>query len=188
MQTLRSDYQSLGAVKLPYQGRQVYMQAFDMSNPTLPQSLADYEPIVKSLLDRSGVAMTGTGYLTVDEKVVTAGMSQRRPGPHVDGCFQPELMDWGHAGGEWNHNCNNVPVPRMSIIVAASVAGCKAWRGTFNGEPTNGGDLSHLTLGDGEILQAQTGYLLTPDCIHESMRYSVDTERTFMRIALPVRS
>jgi hypothetical protein len=48
------------------------------------------------------------------------------------------------------------------------------------------GDLSHLVLGEGEILPANVGYLLSPDCVHESMILGADTKRTFLRIALPV--
>ena len=48
------------------------------------------------------------------------------------------------------------------------------------------GDLSHLTLDDGEIVPAGVGYLLSPDCVHESMIQAAPTQRTFLRIALPV--
>jgi hypothetical protein len=129
--------------------------------------------------------------MTVDEKVVPAGMSQRRPKPHVDGCFMPEAMSWGHDGTRWLHYCNDVgagPVARMAVIVAASVAGCRAWRGTFDGAPKSDGDLTHIAdqLHDGEVLAANAGYLLSPDCIHESMTFERDTRRTFLRIALPL--
>jgi hypothetical protein len=130
-------------------------------------------------------------HLTIDEKIVKAGMSQRRPGPHVDGCFMAVQQYWGHEpepGGVWNHNCNNVPrefVQRMPVVVAASVPGCRAWIGNFEGVPKGDGDLSHLSLGEGEVLPANVGYLLSPDCIHESMVIAEDTPRTFVRLALP---
>ena len=132
--------------------------------------------------------------MTVDEKIIEAGISQRRPKPHVDGCFIPQLNSWGHDGGSgWLHYCNNVPVKRierMSVIVAATVPGCRAWRGTFDGEPKNDGDLSHIEsqLGEGEVLSAGFGYFLSPDCVHESMIFGERTQRTFLRIALPVGS
>lgn len=74
------------------------------------------------------------------------------------------------------------------MIVAASVPGCRAWRGIFNGRPAKDGDLSHISdqLGDGEVLPANVGYLLSPDCIHESMTFDQRVARTFIRIALPV--
>jgi hypothetical protein len=76
----------------------------------------------------------------------------------------------------------------MPIIVASSVIGCKVWSGEFKAEPENNGDLSHISdqLGEGEIVSANIGYLLSADCIHESMVMTEITKRSFLRIALPV--
>jgi hypothetical protein len=189
--TLNSDFRPLCAVDLPYQGRQRYMHTFDLASPVMAAGFEDYlEPVVS--LCRAAGALRGLAHMTVDEKVVAAGMSQRRPKPHVDGCFMPNQMNWGHTPGPgWLHYCNDVasgPVGRMSVIVAGSVSGCRAWRGVFNGVPDNVGDLSHISdqLIDGEILLANVGYLLSPDCVHESMVFAEPTQRTFLRIALPV--
>lgn len=185
MQVLQSSIRNLCQVDLPYAGRQHYMHNFDLSEPTVPEGFEDYLPVVRRIVDSAGVRH-GVAYLTVDEKVVKAGMSQRRPGAHVDGCFMPTEMRWGHGG--WNHYCNHVPSDRMPVIVASSVAGCKVWEGEFMAEPREDGDLSHLELGDGLIAEAGRAYWLSPDCIHESMRFSEDTQRTFIRIAMPVGS
>lgn len=123
--------------------------------------------------------------MTVDEKIVGAGMSQRRPGPHVDGKFNIKAVKWGGGGGGWNHSCNLVPTSRTPIIVAASVSGCRAWEGDFDAIPRDDGDLSHVNLGPGVVLPANHGFLLSGDCIHESMVFEKDTKRTFLRIALP---
>lgn len=219
MSILYSDYRSLGSVKipLPTRGRQLRYHTFDLSNVTMPEGYEDYLPVVQHLCAQAG-AFEGEATATVDEKVVLAGMSQRRPGPHVDGCFvaaapvvirrsdikldswyhpAPAPMSggyWGHGGGSggWLHNCNNIPgksLARMPVIVASSVPGCVAWKGFFFGEPKNDGDLSHLKnqleSNPCELLHANTGFLLSPDCIHESKRFDVDTPRTFLRIALP---
>lgn len=187
MSTLTSEYTPLCEVSLPYKGRQFYMHEFDLAAPSVPEGFEDYlKPVVD--LCTAAKAFVGKAFLTVDEKVVQPGMSQRRPGPHVDGCFIKAKNYWGHGQGGWNHTCNNVPIPRMPIIVAASVAGCKVWRGEFSASPKSDGDLSHIQseLGDGEVLPANIGYLFSPDCIHESMRFTDATKRTFMRIALPV--
>lgn len=189
---LHSDYFKLCPVRLPYQGRQRYMHSFDLAAPVMAEGFEDYlEPV--TALCRTVDAMSGVAHMTVDEKIVQAGMSQRRPKPHVDGCFIPQQMRWGHPvpGPSWLHYCNDVgvgPIRRMPVIVAASVAGCRAWRGVFDGQPAKDGDLSHIAnqLGDGEVLPANVGYLLSPDCVHESMVFSVATQRTFLRIALPV--
>jgi hypothetical protein len=178
--TLHSHFTPLVDVSLPFLGRQVYMHEFDMEKCDVPEG---YEEPVRSLLDACG-RRSGTAFLTIDEKVVRAGETQRKPGPHVDGFFQKQAMRWGHGGG-WNHSCNILPAPRMEVIVASSFAACRAWDGEFEGEPTLCGDLSHLDLPDGELLKPNVGYLLSPDCIHESLPMERDTERTFMRIALP---
>lgn len=196
---LNSDYRPLCAVNLPYQGRQHYMHSFDLAAPKMRDGFEDYLGPVTALCRAAG-AHQGIAHMTVDEKVVRAGWSQRRPKPHVDGCFipgkaHPYVKDatgnWGGPTPGWLHYCNDIrrgPIARMAVIVAATVAGCRAWRGVFQGEPKEDGDLTHIAdqLGAGEILPAGVGYLLSPDCVHESMIFHADTERTFLRIALPV--
>lgn len=189
-QTLYSSYRRLGPVMLPYRGRQMRYHAFDLARPKMPLGFEDYYAPVTALCTAAD-ARRGTAYLTVDEKEIEPGMSQRRPKPHVDGCFRQtgDTMMWG--GGGWLHYCNDIgasPVGRMAVIVAASVAGCRAWKGVFKGRPAKDGDLSHISdqLGTGEILPANEGYLLSPDCVHESMVFDRHVLRTFIRIALPV--
>jgi hypothetical protein len=168
------------------------MHSFNLAAPVMADGFEDYlEPVVA--LCQAANAISGIAHMTVDEKVIQSGMSQRRPRPHVDGCFMPERMSWGHepTGPTWAHYCNNIgasPIPRMSVIVAASAPGCRAWRGMFDGNPKPDGDLSHIAdqLGEGEVLSANIGYLLSPDCVHESMIFEAETRRTFLRVALPV--
>ena len=188
---LSSDYRALCPVSLPFKGRQKYMHSFDLSRPVMAAGYEDYLLPVLRLLAAAN-AIEGIAHMTVDEKIVEAGMSQRRPRPHVDGRFIPQLGKWGGGGGGWLHYCNDVgagtSITRMPVIVAASVPGCRAWRGNFEGRPAEDGDLSHIQdqLGEGEILPADFGYLLSPDCVHESMIFEEKTQRTFLRIALPV--
>lgn len=198
---LNSHYTRLCAVQLPYRARQHYMHSFDLASPVMHPGYEDYLEPVRTLCAAAG-ARSGAAHMTVDEALVPAGRSQRRPGPHVDGCFIPGKPhrylkdapgDWGGGGGggRWLHYCNDIgrgPVARMAVIVAASVPGCRAWTGTFDGQPDDGGDLSHIAeqLGDGEIFPANVGYLLSPDCVHESLIFDRPTQRTFLRIALPL--
>lgn len=188
---LKSDYRPLCPVTLPYAGRQKYMHSFDLAEPVMAAGFEDYLKPVEDLCRAAG-ALSGIAHMTVDEKIVAPGMSQRRPRPHVDGCFIPAKMDWSHPPTPaWAHYCNNIsagPIQRMSVIVAASAPGCRAWRGSFDGSPASDGDLSHIAdqLGDGEVLPVNVGYLLSPDCVHESMIFEKETQRTFLRIALPV--
>lgn len=183
---LHSEYKSLCPVDLPYRGRQLRYGKLDAAKLRMPDGYRDYLYVVGDLLDSAKIHH-GTVYLTVDEKVVQPGQSQRRPGPHVDGCFQQNA--WVHPP-IWNHYCNHVPVTRMPVIVAASVPGCIAWRGQFDTAPNNVGDLSHAAdlFGAGELLPADVGYLFSPDCVHESIVFTEPTQRTFIRLALPVNS
>ncbi len=185
---LDSHFVPLVGVTLPVATaqRQHYMHAFDIANPTVPAGFEDYLPVIKSLIEASGVS-EGIAYLTVDEKLVKAGETQRKPKPHVDGNYEPSYRSWGHGGGGggWNHSCNIIP-KRMAVIVAASVAACMAWTGQFDAEPKSDGDLSHVELGEGTLFEANVGYLLSPSCVHESLPMAQDTLRTFIRIALPL--
>lgn len=193
-QTLNSTYVPLLSIEFPFfQYRQKRYHTFDLAQPSVPNGLEDYLELVKSLCQSAG-ALKGEAHLTIDEKLIKAGMSQRKPKPHVDGCFRVDgnKAHWGGggAGGGWLHYCNDVgasSIGRMAVIVAASVPGCKVWKGVFNGRPGVDGDLSHITeqLGKGEVLPANVGYLLSPDCVHESMTFERNTLRTFLRIALP---
>lgn len=188
---LNSDYRRLAEITLPpFQARQKYMHTFNLAKPEMAKGLEDYLEIVEKLCWFAG-ARTGLAHMTVDEKIIKAGMSQRRPKPHVDGCYIPSLGDWNHGGSGWAHYCNNIPtkeISRMSVIVAASVPGCRVWRGQFEGHSKEDGDLTHISnqLGEGTVLNSNVGYLLSPDCVHESMIFERDTQRTFLRIALPV--
>jgi hypothetical protein len=179
-----------------YKGRQMYMHTFDIENPKMPPDFEDYlEPVKQALLNAG--ATKGKAHLTVDEKVVKKGMSQRRPKPHVDGVFLSHpTPHWGQGGERcggtysgWAHGCNALrgdKPARMAVIIAASAVGARAWRGEFDAEPASDGDLSHLPLPEGEVLPANKAFLLSPDCIHESLIQERDTERVFMRIALPL--
>lgn len=187
---LFSKYKPLCEVNFPnYQGRQKYMHSFDLENPVMADGFEDYAEIVSTLCSAAG-AHHGIAHMTVDEKIVQPGMSQRRPRPHVDGCYYPALESWGGGGGGWNHYCNNIngagPLRRMPVIVAADVSGCRAWVGDFEAMPSHNGDLSHLELGAGEVLKPNFGFLLSADCVHESMIMPEKTQRMFLRIALPV--
>lgn len=183
---LNSRFHPLCPVALPFQNRQRYCITIDLANPVMDKGFEDYLEPVKALIESSGVNH-GTAYITVDEKVIEAGQTQRAPKPHVDGHFMPERMSWGHQSpNPWAHK----GFERMPIIVASSVAGCRVWHGDFDAEPTDKGDLSHALdiLGEGVVVPANHGFLLSGDCVHESMPFDRRVERTFLRIALPVGS
>lgn len=189
---LNSDYRALGPISFPaFTGRQVKYHTIDLARIDMPTGFEAYMAPVMRLCREAG-ATSGEAYVTVDESVIEAGRSQRRPRPHVDGRFVAERMDWSHPPAPaWLHHCNDIGAgkpSRMSVIVAASVEGCRAWRGQFIGRPGPDGDLTHISyqLERGEVLPAGVGYMLSPDCVHESMIFAERVERAFLRIALPL--
>ena len=176
MSKLVSNFSTVGAIKFPeFLGRQVHMHEFNIDNPSMPIGFEDYLEVVNSLCE----SVSGTAYLTVDEKIVQSGNSHRRGGAHLDGRWMPDLGT--HKGG--GHVQAGVNNP---LIVASSVEGCVAYGGEFEGVPKEDGDLEHIRdqLGKGEVLKCNQGYLLSPDCVHESIPLLHTTKRSFIRIAL----
>jgi hypothetical protein len=125
-QILNSSYRELAPVRFPdYQGRQMRYHTFDLGSPYMPPDYEDYLDLVLTLCEAAG-ATKGEAHLTVDEKVIIAGMSQRRPKPHVDGTFHAgdgiKVPAWGGGGGGggWLHYCNDVgasKIGRMAVVV-----------------------------------------------------------------------
>ena len=170
---LESDYTSLGAVEFPQNvGTQLGMHRFDAVDVGL------YGGLPADLCSRVGY--TGEAYLTVDEKVMDVGWSQRRPRAHVDGTYRD--CGWGPSP-QWVHDGFS---GHTSIIVASDIPGCVAYRGIFHGRPEEDGDLEHIRdqLPEGELLPGGEAFLFSPDCVHESIRYTRLTKRSFLRIAL----
>ena len=176
---LISNYTSLSATTLPeFQNRQLPMHHLDVQSPVMPGGFEDYTDVVHSLCQQAGV-LTREVHVTVDESVVQAGRSQRRPGAHVDGCYIPDLGRWRHYATDGS------PIPRMAIIVAASVPGCIVYQGEFDGWPSEYGDLEEIRdqLGAGALLPANEAFLLSPHCVHESLPFTEPTTRAFLRLA-----
>jgi hypothetical protein len=192
---LNSFFRPLCPIQFPaFAGRQHYMHGFDLAAPTVPEGFEGYLKPVQQLIAAAG-AHIGKAFLTIDEKILNPGDTQRKPGPHVDGAYLEHKGYWGGGGGGWNHSCNAVPFARMPVIVASTVPLCKAWDGIFDATPSYhdpvvfDGDLSHVqhVLDDApnQVLPSHYGFILSPDCVHESLPALEACERSFLRIALP---
>ena len=182
---LQSSYEDLGEVEMPaWQGRESSMYRFDPSAPVMEAGFEDYVDVVSTLVRAAGV-QGREAYLTVDEKMVAPQMSQRRPGAHVDGRVSGRGADvaslWTGARAT---SFDDTPLERMAVIVTASVAGCIVYPGVFEGKPKDDGDLEHIRdqFGAGQLLPANRGFLLSPDCVHESRVFRERTKRSFLRI------
>lgn len=182
---------SLGIVGLPaFSGIRVMMMPFHIADPTgsLPPELDAWKPVVESMLFKSGDWATGTGYLTIDEALVKAGETHRRPGRHVDGVGpNGEHGSWGGGGG---YGANG-------MLMVTNHPGVRIYQGTFRQNPEPNGDCSHVptyevsgTFGvtSTHIPEAGEVWYCESLCMHEALPMVLDTKRQFCRISFPSRS
>lgn len=167
----------IGDMTFPsFKSRQHYMVTTKGWCIIFPNSIKEYEQSVQELCDK--LRYRGIIHVTVDEKELKVGDTQRKPELHVDGRFDGQ-------GSSWNHYCNELPLPRMSVAVASNVARCKVYNGEFDGVPSEQGDLSHIRdqVGEGTLVPSNEWHLLSPDCVHESLPMDKDCKRSFIRVA-----
>ena len=198
---MKSIVQERGRVAFPkHTGERVYMREFCKRNG-LPDDLRRWQPTIDAMLD--GVDANGPIYLMVDQGTVKAGATHRREGVHIDGYWVPSLQHHrggshrggGHvsAGGKWDTG----PVwitdgsathwPAEGLILASTVAACRALAGEWGGVPKDGGDCSHIdTSGMDEIvMHAGSVYAGNVTMLHESIPLPVDCMRTVVRLNVP---
>lgn len=175
-----STLQTLGPVTLPhYEGIRVMMMPFHTHDVrgSLPPALSHWAPVVERM---AAPASAGVGYLTIDEALVRAGETHRRPGLHVDGVGPDgRAGGWGGGGG-WGSK---------GMTMVASHVGCRAYVQEFCGAPAHEGDCSHLAA-DADPrcavdLQPDQIYLCSPMTVHEALPMKTDTRRQFCRVSFP---
>ena len=136
----------------------------------------------------------GTAFLTIHGKKLKSGETLRRPGAHVDGNYEPHVMDFG--GGGWKTGEEGRPVGHPThtrqfcsdgggIIMVSNYPACNGWVGEFEGHAEKGGDCTHLDLGEPFKLKANTVYYGNCHFIHESIPVTTDCHRVLLRIILP---
>lgn len=106
---MRYDYRSVlqerGDVLFPANlGERVYMR--EIRKGALPDDLARWQPTVDAMLD--GIDVDGPLYLMIDQGLVEQGKTQRRPGLHIDGYWNPTLR--AHSGEFGGHGYEPPPV------------------------------------------------------------------------------
>lgn len=171
----------------------VMMMPFHMQDVegSLPDSLSHYKLMLKKMLKFTPKHVKhwdeNTAYLTIDEKLVLAGQTQRKEGLHVDGMYKGTLSGaWGGSGGGWG-SCGN-----GMLLVSNTDDLCKMWIGEFEGYPVGDGDCTHLAkqLSNKDCFSFKAGDIVWADglCVHQSFSPKVDTKRQFVRISLPNNS
>lgn len=167
----------LSTIDFPrFTGRRLMMLPFDVEDPDSlhPAQVGGYAPIVFALLAQVE-HRPGVGYLTIDEGLVEAGTTQRRPGLHVDGCGA-----YGGGGG----------YAREGMILAASCDPPLLYD-VEAAAPSAEGDCEHERgrLGTPLDMRAGEAWWCASHCVHESQPMSQPMSQTgprqFLRISLP---
>lgn len=177
---IRSELICFSAIQFPaFAGRCIYMLPVTVNELAgqLGSELGSWATVVREI---AGQLFDGDRplYLTIDEAELKQGDFHRRPGPHVDGEWDPVMF------------CH--PTHRFGgdglLVLASTVSACSAYLGRFAGEAAERGDCSHLDLRGAEMvtMMANEAYV-GPSCglIHETLPMPKSCFRQFMRINAP---
>jgi hypothetical protein len=185
---MRSKVVCIGAITFPrFTGERVYQLPFRKGQP-LPVGMSRWQGTVDGMV--RGVDTDEEMYLMVDQGMVEAGNTHRRPGPHIDGNWEVtgystghRVMAWDTGGGSWNTR----NLSRGGIILASDCLGAKVYKGDVDGLVGEGGDCSHLDLSNTEtcVLEPNKAYLGNVTMIHESVEARSNLNRTLVRVTLP---
>lgn len=176
-----SKFHKVGDIKLPpFSGTRVMMLPIIIGEQeSMPDFVSHYRWTAWRLANMAPEHLGKVGYLTVDEKIVPAGLTHRRAGMHVDG---GTMGAWGGGGPRpWASNATG-------MLTVSSAAGCRAWAQEFDGEVGHEGDCEHLRpqlLSEGTLLDADEVYWLDGMCVHESISQMIQIQRQFIRLSLP---
>lgn len=193
---IHSVVKNVGRIELPTFGAdQLYMAPIDVSKRELPAGYGRWQETVSAMLDQ--VPMNeGIVYLTIDEKELTPGNSHRRGGAHIDGVWIPSISAHSDPGrhviraGRWDTGPGWIRASNGGgLVLLSNAEGCKAWSGTFNGVPGEGGDLEHirdqLDETEATVLVRNNAYLLNVWGVHESIPVNAPVQRSLVRLTLP---
>lgn len=192
--------QARAAVTFPeFCGERHYMIPF-MQQEGLPNNLSHWQPTVNAMLE--GIKSDLPIYLMIDQKFVSAGVSHRRPGLHVDGYWDPGTMLHGshrvvlassHTPQPPGHTprsdtwADAVLSEPEAIILATDVTSALAYRGKWSGTVGDMGDCSNINIQHltPVIMQANTVFAGNAAMLHESLPVLFDCYRTVVRLNVP---
>lgn len=180
----------MNSIDLPLIKGEYCMLPFDLFN--LSGLNKTFKEIVKSML--SGITHDGgTAYFTIHGKVLKLGETLRRGGAHIDGNYEPHLMDFGggwkvgQEGREVGHPTHDRQFNSLTggIILTSNYEACNGWRGDYDGHAEKGGDCTHLKLDTPFRLKKNRVYYGNNHFIHESLAMRDSVHRVFARITMP---
>tara|TARA_R100000664_G_C2752104_1_gene139394 strand:- start:1491 stop:2075 length:585 start_codon:yes stop_codon:yes gene_type:complete len=188
---MHSYAKKLNSINLPLVEGEFPMIPFDLKTLTgLPE---EFKHIAKAMLKRIEHG-GGKAYFTLHGKRLRKGETLRRGGAHVDGNYEPHVMDFGGGGwkvGQEGRDVNHPTHIRQfnsttgGIVICSNYHACNGWIGEYEGLPNKGGDCTHLALGESFELEPDTVYYGNNHFIHESLPMSDDVHRVMARITLP---
>ncbi len=199
----KSQFKKLTTVFLPkFSDTRVLMMPFLMEDiSSLPNDLSHYQRTVEELVAISP-EKTGVAYLTIDEKSVKKYETHRLRGLHVDGVGADDRTDlgiwarhslkhyiacyWSESKAKWYQGAAGIG----GMITVSNPAGCRAWNKSFEGGIRYNGDCEHLRKeyfpeSESTVFEANSAYWCNAACVHESLYFEKDTERTFVRLSMP---
>ena len=194
-----SAIEARGPVMFPeFTGERVYMRAFTRASG-LPADLARWRPTVAAMLD--GVKTDGQIFIMIDQSIVKARTTQRRPGIHVDGAWDVKLGRHDNGGGghrqvpppddtsrpDWRlpsrHEMRDLG--KQAIILATDVFASYAYTGDYPELPNADGSFDSLDRSNLEpvalwphVVWAGDAYRL----LHESTEVPRTVHRTLVRL------
>lgn len=191
---MNSTLKEIGPVPFPeHTGERIYMLPF-FQQQGLPSSLSRWQPTIDLML--KDVITERPIYLMIDQGIVKAGNTHRRPRPHIDGNWIAETNSHGASP-----NPRHRPIPTHSpwpthntqewapeaLILASDISACCAYVGEVDGLPSEEGDCSHLDLSDTMVIpfKERFAYMGNITMIHESLPVAFDCQRTVVRLNCP---
>lgn len=174
---MKSEAYATGWCKFPeFSEKRVMMMPYMVEDPrgSLPGYLQEYAQMLSCSFP---VLSEGVGYLTIDEAIVPAGQTHRRPGLHVDG-----LGGWSGTAAPWAGGIGG-------MYTAASVTASFGWVGEYEAEIGQDGEVKKLNLekfnAEPLALQRGTVYHCNPLFLHQSVPLPWTVKRQFVRVSTP---
>lgn len=173
-----------------FTGERVYMLPFKKQTG-LPKKLQRWQNIIDNILQY--VKSDKFIFLMIDQSFVKAGTPQRRPGLHIDGVWKPTLntseLDsyntnkYIYAGGhDSKHSVINTS--SETILLISDILGCKAYAGTYQDIPREGGNCQHISIDHLSSIPLLPNFVWQADnlTLHESLPVKKDCYRTLLRL------
>lgn len=149
----------------------------------LPLSMARWQPTVDAML--KDIDSDGPIYLMVDQKIVQAGVTHRRPNLHIDGYWCEQQRRHKGDGSHITNLCR-FDAPE-GLILASDVEASRALIGTWVGGAGDGGDCSHIDVSHLREVRLEAGYVWAGNVtnLHESLPVVATGPRTLVRLNVP---